>query len=781
MWVLRHLNATFYFYLKPEKTKYIVGRTSGACDLMLGDDATISRCHATLLVKDEKLFVIDEESKYNVFVNEGISKNEPIKAKEEIQLKKGDRIRFGRKSSEFVLGLVNVSTAVSTLTEDDKSTLAKILGKIGGKVVESVTESCTHMTMKQILVTSKQLQSLVIGLPIVNMQYWIDVVKAVNLHQAFPNFKEYLPDIAEDDLRTCRLLFHVNISRRDVFRGKVFYFFTKRMFNQYKDTILLGGGTAFALDDKQVKIKKSDLTKENAIVIQYESNSQSQASQATQSIDTVSQSIRAKGLRLIPGAEIQFAILHCSLDKYCNPRYTFDKHFAELKKEPSEILVKNTEDQSCDYQTQKPSQNIVIPESVPLSSEKMKNSMTVIPQSTPITIEDSESDDISRLLKVIEPASLKRTTRANARAKNSLENTSKEDSGPALLQRQSKANLRSKRKMDEPLMEETLKNKVHVVQENVTVVGKRSTRSTANRQIEEPSFEVPEVFKEKAKEKENVTPPRNKPSKETEKRAAIDDLAIADISLEEQPKKNPATINSKSNASLASTDSRGTRRRANEDDDADNEFFGDLTSKRQKTDEIIPVSQPLTLIASQSSNRSRRSDRNREINEDDDPFSEQIQPAPTKSVPVESNTTIPIVETEIQPYQKPPQVESRVLSIPITPTLISTEGWLSVANIPHQPIKMEHDDMIKKDPETLEYEKKIEEFFVPTVMPMPIISRHDRTKDTTDAGSNSTTNSSLNSTNARNFKAFVKKFNYKPQSKIVTHKIAIVGEAEIKF
>lgn len=350
------------FYLPSEKQKYTIGRSS--TDFLLTKDTAISRLHASLVLKQNQLFVLDEASKYKVFVNDGIEKKSAIPAKKEFELKNGDRVKFGMLNSEFVVDTVELCTLTSTLSPQMKSELESELKKVDGKIVETPDENFTHLTMSKIVITAKQLQSLVLGIPIVTVDYWHDVVKAVKNHKTLPDVKKYLPEMGEELLKQSHHLFHANTNRKKLFDGKVVYFFSTRHMQQYKGTIKTAGGKALALDQKQIKVKKPQLIAANALVIQYESSGHSQA---TQSIDNIGQHVRSKGLRLIPETEIQLAILHCSLQKYCNPKFKFNEHFATLKFTKSDILAKNTEPQaSCSHQ-QKPSQNVVIPESVPAS------------------------------------------------------------------------------------------------------------------------------------------------------------------------------------------------------------------------------------------------------------------------------------------------------------------------------------------------------------------------------------------------------------------------------
>ncbi|XP_063695525.1 LOW QUALITY PROTEIN: nibrin [Culicoides brevitarsis] len=770
MWILRHLSSDLRFYLTPDKKTFSVGRS--LTDFILESDQTISRRHASLIVKGNKLFILDEASKYKVFLNDGIESKIGIPQKKEVELKKGDRIRFGQYSNNFVVETIEMCTLTSTLTPPVKKELEDQLKLIGVKVTDSINDKFTHLTMQSIVITSKQLQALVVGVPLVTIEYWEEVSKAIKKHKPLPDVKKFLPKNGEPLLAQSHHLFHVNENRRKIFEGKVFYFFRASHAETYKMTIETAGGRALDLVNRANNVKKSQLIAENAVVIQYEASEQSQA---TQSIDSVANYVRSKKLRLIPEIEIQLAILHCSVEKYCNPRFKFSDMFAPLKMVKSDLWAKATEPQStCDSVR---SIRKLLPESLPAAS-----------------LEDS-----------VPPIPLKETNR------------NEKDDVP-----KSRGTRQSKRKLE--AAEQNEPNKMQAVEKNDAPVGRRSTRrsSVKAKAVPEASVDycpveenaiveeiVPEsdpaamessLIKENepVKEKSQLAPiflgQKSSKSSPAKEKVVQPSHVAEEIIPESQPKAILSASNSqsfitsfmaatssneaapaKSNSGSSTSENRRTRRRAAVEDDNDDilDPFAcfDPAPKRQKTvsSPVAHVSRLESFRESPKAAQKSRGARNREDTDDLDSLFQLPARAALFKQPSKPAQPVILSQTATKEYERPQKTTTPNISIAANQT-ISSEGWLSASNIPHQPIKVEPDLDIS------EFEQKVANCFITEVKPMLLMSRLESSRDVTDHPQ-----TTLNSTRGKNFKGFVKKRNYKPQTKIIGQKFEIIGLTQLKF
>ncbi|PNF17487.1 hypothetical protein B7P43_G17632 [Cryptotermes secundus] len=190
---------------------------------------------------------------------------------------------------------------------------------LGGHIVSSWQDMVTHVTMCNLTLTVKVVCALANGKPIVTPKYWADYITSLSTKQPVPDCRNYIPALAETTLNMNEVSFDVNENRKKLFAGKHFVFVCTQQYNAYSCMVTAAGGKADILE--QNGMTYADLVQPNTIVMQYAFNKPSQETQVPQSFQEVTKYLKSRGKRVIPESEIGLAILHCSVDRHCNPDY----------------------------------------------------------------------------------------------------------------------------------------------------------------------------------------------------------------------------------------------------------------------------------------------------------------------------------------------------------------------------------------------------------------------------------------------------------------------------
>uniref|UniRef100_A0A182N5B4 FHA domain-containing protein n=1 Tax=Anopheles dirus TaxID=7168 RepID=A0A182N5B4_9DIPT len=324
------------YYLVPQPMGHTVGRTG--TDMIITGDDSISRNHAMLQPVKDVLKLTDTASRYGSYVNDSIAKNAPISKDLPTDLTVGDRVRFGRCGSIWTVGRVRFRCLTSTLVMTPQ--LKTLLEKLGVELLPSYTSTLTHLIMPSITFTTKFLQCLVGQVPIVTPDFFNAIDSdCIGQGKALPMVEEFLPVCTESHIRNMQQFFHPNSTRRDLFRGKEFIFLSNTQFVQFEEIVKLAGGVCLCA--QRERIGKSRFLKPNVITIKLKEASASQS----QTFDSLSQYISARGRRMVPDPEIGLAIMYSSMEKYCNPDYSFAFNVEECNEQPStdcEMLATNT-------------------------------------------------------------------------------------------------------------------------------------------------------------------------------------------------------------------------------------------------------------------------------------------------------------------------------------------------------------------------------------------------------------------------------------------------------
>lgn len=372
-----------------DRSKYIVSRNADSGDLVLAGDTSISRVHAFLYPQKDHIKLIDGGSKYGTFVNDNISKEIQIPKNKTIDLVASDKIRFGRLKNVWNLTKMSICSLSSTLSPNDKRDVQQSMTQLNGELISEWNSACNYLTISELTVTIKVLQALSAAIPIVTPKFWQEFVAAARQNQTLPVASDFQPPVVEEYVSIGQVSFGINNMRTCLFAGKTVVFMLNAHMEKYRVVIELAGGTCTSLD--RARSRKSQLVANQTIVIQYMPTTQSQTSQ---DIGSVSEYLHKHGRRTIPEREIGMAIVHCSLEKFCNPLCTMIEDFLPIP----QAAVK--------------AQN-VLAEATPFSETKSLVAATV---EVPETMSDSDAK------KMVPP---RKSTRRNAKPEASSSTVTK--------------------------------------------------------------------------------------------------------------------------------------------------------------------------------------------------------------------------------------------------------------------------------------------------------------------------------------------------------------------
>lgn len=319
-----------------------MSRSTG--NLNIANDRSISRNHAFLFPESsDTLKLVDAGSRYGTFLNHAIeSDRDEIPKDVPVRLRQGDRVRFGMCDSLWQVDRVEFRCITSTISVTEG--LERTLRKLGGTLEGSFQQGKTgFLVMTTITTTPKLLMSLIGQIPVVTPEYFEACLRAVQEGKALPDPEGFIPEFTEAYVRREGISFGKVPEREELFVGLTFIFIKPQHMTLYEGIVKMAGGKCICATKH--KISKSFFTQDKVVVIQVTTDTLSQGT--SQSMDGLTQIVAKAGRRLIPEAEIGLAILHCSLEKYCNPLYKFTS-VLDLDTVPFEAhgdtLARNSED-----------------------------------------------------------------------------------------------------------------------------------------------------------------------------------------------------------------------------------------------------------------------------------------------------------------------------------------------------------------------------------------------------------------------------------------------------
>ncbi|XP_051162865.1 nibrin [Leptopilina boulardi] len=394
MWFLKGPKGEI-IYLK-RNSSINVGRIQG--DIVLRDDKSISRNHASVSVepknyKNKSLcFVKDIGSKYGSTIMRG---SETIKiTKEGIEVHHKDKIKFGLQNNDYVAFYIPTVVLVSSM--NDTKYLQSLINELDGYIVLEWSNDVTHLTTIKAKLGEKIATALVNCVPIVGIEYWEAVKLAVKNNQDLPKFSDYILPISEDIIDNTKVSLSPNIIRKSLFSGSSFLFFSYSQLNIYKKIINDAGGKTIMFK-KSIHSDLKQFCSDNFIVVYYMiGSSQTEESildtQRTKTAyEEIDELLRKSKRRMISDSEIMLAILHCSLDKYCNTKHNY-----------KELLLKQNINVSKDDR-----KTIFALDTEELHSKTLEshNNDNIVPESIEITSQDTQWSVIGNPSK-IPPSSL---------------------------------------------------------------------------------------------------------------------------------------------------------------------------------------------------------------------------------------------------------------------------------------------------------------------------------------------------------------------------------------
>ncbi|VVC39420.1 Hypothetical protein CINCED_3A021705 [Cinara cedri] len=314
------------------KKTHLVARTGFKGDIEISGDTSVSRCHAEMsLVKEVVcgkvkllLKLIDKNSMFGTFINDGINLNERITPNCPIILKLGDRIRFGVYVSTWTVVKYHFVACPSTLKMVDKEILKKSLKEVGGQVSRDWSEDCTHLCMSSVTVTEKVLLCLASAKSIVLPKYFNDLSKALMLDslEELPYCIDYKPILTEKLLNPNVVSMDVNNNRKKLFSGKTFICSSTEQMSRISKIVKTAGGDLKYYMDSIIcgeEYKFEMLHSQDYIIMQQcQRNAQS-----NEKYKPILDKLKIINKRPIPENEIGLSIIYASTIKHCNPSYNY--------------------------------------------------------------------------------------------------------------------------------------------------------------------------------------------------------------------------------------------------------------------------------------------------------------------------------------------------------------------------------------------------------------------------------------------------------------------------
>uniref|UniRef100_A0A6I8QR41 Nibrin n=1 Tax=Xenopus tropicalis TaxID=8364 RepID=A0A6I8QR41_XENTR len=303
-------------------TDYVVGRKN--CAILIPDDQSISRCHATLSVSYPSaslsqtnavsVLTIKDSSKYGTTVS-----GERMQPAVPRSLKPSDEVIFGCFHSKYRVEYEPLVVCSSCLDNTEKNSLKQNLIHLGGHMLNNWTEKCTHLVMTSIKVTIKTICALICCKPIIKPDYFRELINAIQQKRPLPEYRSFIPPIDEPSLNPESLDLSENVKRKSIFKDKVFLFLNTKQYMKLSPAVLLGGGKAHLLESlTDTSVLENSTT---CVIDVAMTETQLSETQSTQPwISCTLDLLHSKGLRAIPEAEIGLAVINVSTEIYCNPR-----------------------------------------------------------------------------------------------------------------------------------------------------------------------------------------------------------------------------------------------------------------------------------------------------------------------------------------------------------------------------------------------------------------------------------------------------------------------------
>lgn len=329
MWYLIDLTTKQKTLCLLSNRSYKLGRKNSTnADIIIGDDPSVSRFHAEIVIKfDEKScddilqqpnIGLTDHSKFGTSVND-------VKVENYKQIKANDIIEFGYNTKYELYNEPLIVTA-SGIKPAVKSSLRKLIGSLCGYFVNDWRNDCSFLVMNEITVTVKCLNALLCQRLIITPKYFEDLVTLFGSSKldssAIPDPNDYLPAIGEANLDSNKVCFKPNAARKDLFEDKKFIFLCNDQLQKLQNIIELAGGHC-EMFNKLVHFKSLKCTSKNKNNILFLIDPSEKYHQIQ---TTIEKRLDSLNQRLIDDTEIGMSILYASVEEHCNPSYLSEDH-----------------------------------------------------------------------------------------------------------------------------------------------------------------------------------------------------------------------------------------------------------------------------------------------------------------------------------------------------------------------------------------------------------------------------------------------------------------------
>lgn len=343
MWFLRSVKQKEITHFLLVGEEYIVGRKDAT--IMIGDDPSISRKHAILTVSHPEsnlnntknlsiLTIKDIGSKYGTYIN----KEKQI-GPEGIILKIGDQITFGQCESSYDVCYQPLIVSTSCIESQEKRILKELILKLGGHILSEWQENCTHLVMKEIKVTIKAVCAMISLKHMVTIKYFQDLIKAIQEQKCHPDPENYIPESGEPLLMRENVSFKHRPERTHLFKNKTFICTSQKQYKKLHLAITLASGTVTLLGEND-ELKASVFLHPDTIIMKHQSDSgHISSSNVLSYVNTIEQELKRNKKRVIPESDIGLAVVHCSIERYCNPSYNLESTLFSMSNLHSQTLT----------------------------------------------------------------------------------------------------------------------------------------------------------------------------------------------------------------------------------------------------------------------------------------------------------------------------------------------------------------------------------------------------------------------------------------------------------
>ncbi|XP_048577039.1 nibrin isoform X2 [Nematostella vectensis] len=259
---------------------------------------------------------VRDTSKYGVSVN-----GTKLESGGSCQLANGDVILFGTHNSSYRLSYIQTVFATSCLDTNKKKILKKQIHKLGGHLLSEWRRDCTtHLVMEGLTFTVKVIQALASCCPIVTPEFVDEMIKSSEENRPLQDYRNYLPPIKEETIKSDGEKFLPNPDRKSLFSGKNFVFLSKKQYKRTFEAVEQCGGRTSLYESADCLVDSENLVASNCCVMMVDAKERESLAPATrQFIGQAMDVLKRHRMRPIPESELGLAILQVSLSTYCNP------------------------------------------------------------------------------------------------------------------------------------------------------------------------------------------------------------------------------------------------------------------------------------------------------------------------------------------------------------------------------------------------------------------------------------------------------------------------------